>query len=308
MFNIIRHRQRYFCLSFALVVASIFLLAIRGLVLGIDFTSGSLLRMYIPNSDSVTLDGILAKSSLEQFSIQTGADSTFLIRTSELDLAKKEALVGQIMNLSPESTLLSFSSVGPVVGAELTRNAVLAIIVASIAILVYVTWSFRNVDNPVLFGIAAIVALVHDTLILLGSFALLGLIVGTSVDSMFVTAVLTVVGFSVHDTIVVFDRIRENRSNYNKAPFSAVVNYSLNQTLDRSLNTSLTAIFVLSALLILGGPTIREFVLALLIGIIVGTYSSIFTASQLLVTWDHWRKKQLLQSVTKTIKERISNN
>tara|TARA_B100001123_G_C15291810_1_gene1017727 strand:- start:483 stop:1337 length:855 start_codon:yes stop_codon:yes gene_type:complete len=284
------------------------MLATRGLVLGIDFTSGSLLRMHIPNSEPNTLDRILAKANLEQYSIQTGADSTFLIRTTELELAEKESLVEKIVELSPESTLLSFSSVGPVVGAELTRNAILAIVVASIAILLYVTWSFRNVDNPVLFGIAAIVALVHDTLILLGSFSLLGILAGISVDSMFVTAVLTVVGFSVHDTIVVFDRIRENRSNYNKAPFSAVVNYSLNQTLDRSLNTSLTAIFVLTALLILGGPTIREFVLALLIGIVVGTYSSIFTASQLLVTWDDWRERKLPNSVAKIINARRSNN
>ncbi len=308
MFNIISHRQRYFYLSFTLVIASILMLATRGLVLGIDFTSGSLLRMHIPNSEPNTLDRILAKANLEQYSIQTGADSTFLIRTTELELAEKESLVEKIVELSPESTLLSFSSVGPVVGAELTRNAILAIVVASIAILLYVTWSFRNVDNPVLFGIAAIVALVHDTLILLGSFSLLGILAGISVDSMFVTAVLTVVGFSVHDTIVVFDRIRENRSNYNKAPFSAVVNYSLNQTLDRSLNTSLTAIFVLTALLILGGPTIREFVLALLIGIVVGTYSSIFTASQLLVTWDDWRERKLPNSVAKIINARRSNN
>lgn len=161
-------------------------------------------------------------------------------------------------------------------------------IVASLLIVVYITWSFRSVPKPTSsfrFGVSAIIALIHDVLVLLGLFSIFGHFFGVEIDSLFVTAVLTVIGFSVHDTIVVFDRIRENLKRVGGENFGEVVNDSILQTLDRSLNTSLTVVLVLSALLIFGGETIRWFVLALLIGVISGTYSSIFNASPLLVVW-----------------------
>ena len=177
-------------------------------------------------------------------------------------------------------------------GAELTRAAAIAVAVASVLILLYIMWAFRRMERPVVLGLAAIGALLHDALFLLGLFALLGHVVGVQVDALFVTAILTVIGFSVNDTIVVFDRIRENRQRHlrvadaQRPSFEQTVNFSANQSLTRSLNTSLTALLVLLALIVLGGPTIRLFVIALAAGFMIGTYSSIFAASSALVSWD----------------------
>jgi preprotein translocase SecF subunit len=172
------------------------------------------------------------------------------------------------------------------VAGETTRNAVIAVIVASVAILLYIWFAFRKVDKPWRYGTCAIIALLHDVLVVLGVFSILGWLLNFQIDALFITALLTVVGFSVHDTIVVFDRIRENMQRRTSETFDQVVNASLVQTMARSLNTSLTVIFTLSALTLFGGTTIRPFTLALLVGIVSGTYSSIFNASMLLVMWD----------------------
>jgi preprotein translocase subunit SecF len=228
---------------------------------------------------------ILASSGFDNASVQSAGGNTVLIRTEPIDIEARKIIEEALKIRFPTTTTLSFSTIGPIIGAETTKNALIAIAVSSAAILAYLTWSFRNIDWSIRYGIVAVATLAHDSLILIGMFALLGGIANVTIDSMFVTAVLTGVGFSVHDTIVVFDRIRENRRKYRDADFASVVNYSLNQTLDRSLNTSVTAVFVLTALLLIGGTTIREFALALLIGVVVGTYSSIFIASCLLVEW-----------------------
>jgi len=190
----------------------------------------------------------------------------------------------------------SFETIGPVIGSEITANAVKAVIVAAILIVLYISWSFRKVPKPASsfrFGICAIIALLHDALVLIGLFSLLGHFFHVEVDSLFVTAVLTVIGFSVHDTIVVFDRIRENLlKSGSGVAFEQIVNDSIVQTLSRSLNTSLTAILVLLSLLLFGGESIRWFVVALLIGIISGTYSSIFNAAPLLVVWQDWERRR----------------
>ena len=290
MFNIVGHRTLYFLLSGVLLLGAVLSLAIFGLNLGIDFTSGSLLRidLGVP-AVTANISDALAASGFDNAVVQSAGENTVLIRTDPVDIPGRILIEDAIRTHYPAAQTLSFNTVGPVIGAELTRNALLAIVVASAAILVYLTWSFRNVEWSVRYGIAAVATLVHDSLILIGVFAFLGKVAGIEIDSMFVTAVLTGVGFSVHDTIVVFDRIRENRRRHRDTNFDEVVNYSLNQTLDRSLNTSLTAVFVLAALLILGGETIREFTLALLIGVVVGTYSSIFIASCLLVEWANRR-------------------
>lgn len=186
---------------------------------------------------------------------------------------------------------LQFNSVGPAVGREVQEKAMLAVLAASLGILAYLWWAFRRVPNPLRYGVCAVAALLHDALLVLGIFAILGQLFGIEVDALFITAILTVIGFSVHDTIVVFDRIRENMLRRRFDTFDKVVNYSLLQTLARSIITSLTTIFTLTALFLFGGVTIRNFVLALLIGIITGTYSSIFNASLLLVLWENreWR-------------------
>jgi preprotein translocase SecF subunit len=189
-------------------------------------------------------------------------------------------------NGGPYIQLISNSLVGASVAAETTRNAVLAVIAASVAILLYIWFSFRKVSRPWRYGTCAIIALLHDVLVVLGVFSILGWLFNIQIDALFITALLTVVGFSVHDTIVVFDRIRENMQRRTSETFEQVVNASLVQTMARSLNTSLTVLFTLTALTLFGGASIRNFTLALLIGIFSGTYSSIFNASMLLVIWE----------------------
>jgi len=224
--------------------------------------------------------------------VQLTEDRGALVRTPPLDVETKDALVDAILERSGPGQELSFSTIGPVVGAELTRAAAIGVAVASVLILLYVMWAFRRMERPVVLGLAAIGALLHDALFILGLFAVLGHVVGVQVDALFVTAILTVIGFSVNDTIVVFDRIRENRQRHLRLPdaqrpnFEQTVNFSANQSLTRSLNTSLTAVLVLLALIVLGGPTIRLFVVALAAGFLIGTYSSIFAASSALVSWD----------------------
>ena len=188
-------------------------------------------------------------------------------------------------------TEVSFDTVGPTVGSEVAGRAVGAVALASLGILAYLWYAFRRVPNPLRYAVCAILALLHDVFVVLGIFSILGRFLSIDVDALFITAMLTVIGFSVHDTIVVFDRIRENILKRRFDTFDKVVNYSLVQTLTRSVNTSLTVIFTLFALFLFGGSSIRNFVLALLVGIISGTYSSIFNASLLLVVWENkeWR-------------------
>jgi preprotein translocase subunit SecF len=182
---------------------------------------------------------------------------------------------------------IEFASVSPTVSTEIGRSAFIAVAVAAAGILLYITWSFRSVPTPFRYGVGAVVALIHDAVLLLGAFSIFGKVLGTEINTMFITGLLTVIGFSVHDTIVVFDRIRENMTRVPGRHLSECVNTSLVQTLSRSLNTSLTVIFAIVALLLLGGTTIRPFLIVLLIGIITGTYSSIFVAAQILITWDN---------------------
>ncbi len=188
----------------------------------------------------------------------------------------------------PISDIQEQTTIGPIISSELTQQAILLVILGSLGILIWVSTRFSDVK----FGVSAIVALLHDVVVVVGTFAILGTLFGVQIDSLFVTAMLTVIGFSVHDTIVVFDRIRENRARHAGEPFDAIVNHSILQTLGRSINTSMTVIMTLLALLLLGASSIREFVLALLIGILSGTYSSIFNASMILVVWHNWEDRR----------------
>jgi preprotein translocase subunit SecF len=190
--------------------------------------------------------------------------------------------------LGPIDSIREQTTVGPVISTELIWNAVVLILVGSIGILTWITVRFRDFK----MGVTAITALVHDVVVVVGSFAILGTLAGVQVDGLFVTAMLTIIGFSVHDTIVVYDRIRENRARHAGEPFPLIVNHSILQTIGRSLNTSATVVMTLLALLLFGGEGIRFFVLALLIGIVSGTYSSIFNASALLVTWHAWEDRR----------------
>ncbi len=216
----------------------------------------------------------------------TTTQTVTLLTRSELNPTRLLQMEAQFINNGIYMQQLGTALVSGSVASETTRNAVFAVIAASVLILLYIWFAFRKVDRPWRYGTCAIIALLHDVLVVLGVFSILGWLIGFQVDALFITALLTVVGFSVHDTIVVFDRIRENMQRRSSETFDQVVNASLVQTMARSLNTSLTVIFTLSALTLFGGATIRPFTLALLVGIISGTYSSIFNASMLLVMWE----------------------
>jgi preprotein translocase SecF subunit len=213
-------------------------------------------------------------------------DQTVLVRTRPADTEALEPVLDDLRASYGELELLRFESVGPAVGSEVTRAAGIAVAVAALFILGYIVFAFRNVPNAFRYGACAIVAMIHDILVTVGLFSIAGLVLGWEADALFLTALLTVIGFSVQDTIVVFDRIRENISRRRGEPFETIANRSLLETLHRSLATQLNAIFVLVALLLLGGATTQQFVAILLVGLISGTYSSIFTAVPLLVTWE----------------------
>lgn len=245
--------------------------------------------------DQETIKSILTEQQIGHFQTQTAGDRGIIIKSGELSQEQHNKILESVKEKLGEFREQSFTSIGPVVGNELKRNAVYQLILVSLGIVFYLGYAFRKVAKPVTawrFGWSAVIALLHDLLFVLGVFSLLGHYKGIEVDSLFVTAMLTVLGFSVHDTIVVFDRIRENLKVYAGQNIDFVVNHSIAQTIVRSLNTSLTVLFVLLALLLFGGETIRYFVLALFIGVIVGTYSSIFIASPVLVLWQRWKTKQ----------------
>lgn len=232
---------------------------------------------------------IIEKEGIEIGSITQSGSDTYLLKLKAIDNIQHQKLLDTFKGQFGEVKELRFESVGPTIGKETEINAAKAVLVASIAIVLYVAWAFRKIPKPYSsfkFGICAVVALIHDVFVVVGLFSLFGHFYKVEIDSLFITALLTIMGFSVHDTIVVFDRIRENLRKMAGEPFEQVVNESIIQTLARSLSTSLTVLFTLFALLLFGGESIRWFVVALLIGVTSGTYSSIFNAAPLLVVWE----------------------
>lgn len=290
----IKYTKLYFLISALLLVPGIYSLARYGLKLSIDFTGGTLLEIQTKAS-SIQVADAAKKAGLEVSSIQASQDSTFLLRTKAASQDQSEKFKTELKSQTKDTPLEKrFETVGPVVGKELTQKAILSLIVSSLCIIGYIAWAFRKIPAPYAswkFGTSAVIALLHDALVVLGIFSLFGHYFRVEIDSLFVTALLTVIGFSVHDTIVVFDRIRENLPKLPTSPFSEVVDFSLAETLVRSLNTSFTVLLTLSSLLIFGGESIRWFVVALLIGITSGTYSSIFNAAPILVIWETKNKK-----------------
>jgi len=295
--NIIGKKNLYFLISFLIIMPGVIALIIWGLNLSIDFTGGSRITLSIKNTQDQNAVGII-KRNLEKDKIKIASieksNNLIFIRTQPLDQKQNDKFINDLKKEIKEFKEEEFETIGPTIGAETTSNAAKAVILASLLIVLYITWSFRKIPKPASsfrFGICAIIALIHDVLVVVGVFAIFGHFFGVEVDSLFVTAVLTVIGFSVHDTLVVFARIREHLKRMSSSSFSTVVNDSILQTLDRSLNTSLTVVLVLLALLLFGGESIKWFVVALLIGVISGTYSSIFNASPLLVLWQELREK-----------------
>ena len=289
--NIIKYRNWFFVLSLLIIIPGIIALSVWGLRLGIDFAGGTLWEMKFEkgNIETSQLHQVLNLEKTEVSSIAATSQNSFLVRLKITDEAKINDLKDKLTKDFGRVEDVRLETVGPIISKELTRKAATAVLISILAIVAYVTWAFRQVPKPatsIAFGITTIIALVHDVVVVVGIFAILGHFFEIEVDSLFITALLTVIGFSVHDTIVVFDRIRENLKKHGDFAFEEVVNHSVVQTFARSLNTSLTVVFVLLALLLFGGASIRNFVLALLIGIVSGTYSSIFNASPLLVVWN----------------------
>jgi len=294
MFNIVEKRHWYFLISALIIIpgliAVIYSFAVFGtpMRLGIDFTGGTMLELRFQQSVSpATVRDVLAANGFPDPILQTTSDpNTIVLRTKEMGTAEKQQVeAGLAAALGPVDTL-RYETVGPTVGAEVTKAASVAILAAALLIIAYILFSFRKVPNAFRYGVCAVIAMLHDILVTVGLFSLATLILGWEADALFLTAVLTVVGFSVQDTIVVFDRIRENIPKRRGESFETVVNRSLLETLHRSLATQLNAIFVLIAILLFGGATMTHFVVVLLVGMLSGTYSSIFNAVPLLVVWE----------------------
>ncbi len=291
MFDIVGKRYWYFAFSALVILPGLIAFILFGLPLAIDFTGGSLLQLEFDQPVNISTAEIksiyAAQAGLSDALVQTSGDTGVLIRSKQMDTDAKNAIEASIREKYGDFTELRFESVGPSVGAQVTGRASQAVLLAAIGILLYIAWAFRHVPKSFRYAVCAIVAMLHDVAVVIGLSAILGHYMGWEVDALFLTALLTVIGFSVHDTIVVFDRIRENMGRRRGEPFEDVVNHSIIQTLDRSINTQLTVLFTLTALALFGGVTIRHFVLWLLIGILSGTYSSIFNASPLLVAWEN---------------------
>lgn len=306
---VIKHRKIFYTFSSILIVASIVSFAVWGLKPGIDFTGGTLIEISYPNNDRPEQKSIVeAISSIDdKASVRPFGSNGFIIRMKPIDQKQKSEVMGVLQvntdakladntigSTTSKAELKTFDSIGPVLGAEALRKALVSIVLVILGIVLFITFAFRKVSEPVSswkYGLVAIAALVHDVIIPTGVFSVLGHFAGYEVDTLFVTALLVILGFSVHDTIVVFDRVRENlRLSSARKPFFEVVGESINQTIVRSINTSLTTLIALLVLYFVGGSATEHFSLALLIGIAAGTYSSIFVGSALLVTIEKWGK------------------
>lgn len=289
MINIIGHRKIFFIFSSILVVLSIAALVKWNLNYSVDFTGGAVSEvMFNSRPENKAINEALSGLDLGNIVITPSGDKNALIRMRDIDEETHQKVVKAISDKFTDAKEVRFDSVGPVIGKELKQKAVWAILTGILGIALYVSWAFRKVSRPVSswkYGVVSIAALLHDVIVPVGVFAALGHYRGVQVDIAFIAAILTVLGYSINDTIVVFDRTRENLTRYSVKDFEHTVNKSLNQTLIRSVNTSLTVVIALIALYVFGGESLRYFALALLIGVVTGTYSSIFIASPLLVEW-----------------------
>jgi preprotein translocase subunit SecF len=319
MLNLVARRNWFYLFSFLLVIPGVISLTIPPrLRPGIEFTSGTTFSFrYAQAATPEQVKSLISKLGHSEARVQRTSENTFLVQTTEIEgsattppvgpsVASEREVIETALSKenggfldaqgNPTTQFTEFSSVSAAVSKQIGRNAAYAVLLASIFITLYITYAFRNVPNSLRYGVSAIVALLHDVLLVVGAFSLLGKFFDVEVNTFFITGLLTVVGFSVHDSIVVFDRIRENVARGQIRSFPDAVNHSLLQTMGRSFMTSLTVIFAILSLLLLGGGSIRDFLLVLLIGVSTGTYSSVFIASMFLVTWQQgdiprlWRR------------------
>jgi preprotein translocase subunit SecF len=294
-FNFTKYRKIYFIFSGILILGSLACLTVFGLKPGIDFTGGSILEIDYkaerPSNQEIkdTLSGF----DLGEIYVQPTGESGAILRMQEITEETHQEIV-QKLNEGSELEELRFESIGPVIGLELKEKTKIVIVLALLAIVLYIAFAFRKLSRPARswqYGVASLFILSHDVLIPLGIFSVLGEFYGIQITIPVVAALLTVIGYAINNVVVVYDRIRENLLRSGKSDFEEIINYSINQTFSRQINTSLTTLFVLVAVFFLGGETLKYFALALIFGIVSGTYSSIFLASPLLYSWLKWRKR-----------------
>lgn len=294
--RLVDYRRWWYAISILLVIPGTIALLVWGLRLGIDFTGGSLVEIKAPATAETAEVRDAFGDKFGSPIIQSTSSGTYQVRIKQINPHQHQELLSEVQQRLGQGTEeLRFETVGPSISADLRNRALLSVALGSLLILLYIAYAFRNVPKPASswrFGATTILTLLHDILFTLGIFAILGETTGLEVDANFVAAILTAVGYSMHDTIVVFDRIRENLVKRAASTFPGVVNYSIAQTLVRSINTSVTVLLVLLAMYFFGGESLHSFILALLLGAAVGTYSSIFNAAPLLVSWQLWAEKR----------------
>lgn len=287
--NILGKRYLFFGISLFIIIAGLILLFVNKVPLSIDFTGGSLLEVTFASKSPQPSEiiGIYEDTNIKDVQVQTTETGSYIIRSQFLDNAQRDAVIASLTEKFGEVSIVRFDSVGPSIGEQVTSRGAIAVAVASLLVVLFIAWSFRGIQNAFRYGVCAVLAMIHDVAII---FAITGFgswLFGWEIDSLFLTALLTVIGFSMQDTIVVFDRIRENSNIYRRLDFETLVNHSIVQTLQRSINTQLMTVeFLLLALAMFGGVTLREFASILLIGLLSGTYSSIFIAAPILVLWE----------------------
>lgn len=294
MIDIVNKRNIFFLISICLLIPGVISMLVFGFKLGIDFSSGTVMTLRFSQSvDQAALRQQLSQLGYGDATIQKTSDGDFLVRTKDIDSEQKAAILGGLKKgLNADVTIRDFSTVSPLVASEVARNAAIAVGIASVFMILYIAFAFRKMPSPFKWGLSAVIALLHDVLIVMGIFSILGWLIGYQVDSMFITAMLTIVGFAINNTCVVYDRIRENVRKGISKDFSVTVNSSILETIARCLNTSFTVILTCLALFLFGGVTIQQFVMALLIGVVVGIYDSIFVAGPLLVLWEKGLKTE----------------
>jgi len=288
--NILGKRYIFFGVSLLIIVSGLIILFTRGLPLSIDFRGGSLLDVTFDNNSPAPGDIITVyeKANIKDVQVQTTETGDYVIRSQFLENEERDAVLAALTDQIGKLTVVRFDSVGPSIGEQVTSRGTMAVAVSSLLVVLFIAWSFRGVQNAFRYGICAILAMIHDVAIIFAVAAFGSLLFGWEIDSLFLTALLTVIGFSMQDTIVVFDRIRENSNIYRRLDFETLVNHSIVQTLQRSINTQLMTVeFLLLALVMFGGVTLQEFASILLIGLLSGTYSSIFIAAPILVLWEN---------------------
>jgi preprotein translocase subunit SecF len=291
MIDILSRRYLYFLISVIVILPGIIILAMQGFPLSIDFTGGSLLEVQFQSGQTPQPAQIVAlyeDAGIDDAQVQTTDSGTLLIRSQFLNNEQRDSIINTMSSeTGSDVTVIRFDSVGPSIGSQVASRAALAVAVAAIGVVVFITYVFRNVPNAFRYGVCAIIAMVHDVAVVFSIAGIGALFLEWQIDALFLTALLTVIGFSVQDKVVVFDRIRENTTIFRRLDYEKLVNHSIVQTLQRSINTQLMTVeFLLLALALFGGITLQEFAVILLVGLFSGTYSSIFIAAPILVLWE----------------------